>query len=138
MSYIFFYHVREVPERSLRRYDYAFLDDLRRINPDRVSAEDIVEYKRAIAKPGALTACLNYYRALLPPEVIVGEIPLLTAKVRCPTLLIVGEDSPFGSSAADRGSRSREFVDGPFTCAWSPKPAIGYRSISLSLCLSAC
>jgi pimeloyl-ACP methyl ester carboxylesterase len=121
MSYIFFYHVRDVPERYLRRYDYAFLDDLRRINPDRVTAEDIVEYKRAIAKPGALTACLNYYRALLPPEVIVGEIPVLTGKVRCSTLLIVGEDSPFGSPAAERWSWSREFVDAPFSLRLVPK-----------------
>jgi epoxide hydrolase 4 len=121
MFYIFFYHVHEVPERYLRRYDYAFLDDLRRINPDRVTTEDVAEYKRAIAKPGALTACLNYYRALLPPEVIVGEVPLLTGKARCPTLLIVGEDSPFGSPAAERWSWSSEFVDGPFTLRLVPK-----------------
>jgi epoxide hydrolase 4 len=119
MYYVFFYHVRDVPERFLRKYDYGFLDDLRRINPDRVTAEDVAEYKRAIAKPGALTACLNYYRALLPPEVIVGEIPFVTGKVRCPTLLIVGEDSPFGSS--ERWSWSREFVDGPFTLRVVPK-----------------
>jgi epoxide hydrolase 4 len=115
MYYIFFYHVRDVPERFLRRHDYAFLDDLRRVNPDRVTAEDIAEYKRAIAKPGALTACLNYYRANLPPEVIIGERPSFTGKVRCPTLLIVGEDSPFGSPAAERWNRSSKFVDGPFT-----------------------
>ncbi len=121
MSYIFFYHVRDVPERFLRKYDYAFLDDLRRINPDSVTAEDVAEYKRAIAKPGALTACLNYYRALLPPEAIVGEIPVLTGKVRCPTLLIVGEDSPFGSPVVERWSWSREFVDGPFTLRLVPK-----------------
>jgi epoxide hydrolase 4 len=121
MSYIFFYHVRDVPERFLSRYDYAFLDDLRRINPERVTAEDVAEYKRAIAKPGALTACLNYYRALLPPEVIVGEEPAFTGKVHCPTLLIVGEDSPFGSPAAERWSWSSEFVDGPFTLRLVPK-----------------
>lgn len=121
MSYIFFYHVRDVPERFLRKYDYAFLDDLRRINPDRVTAEDVAEYKRAIAKPGALTACLNYYRALLPPEVIVGEIPAFTGKVRCPTMLIVGEDSPFGTPVEERWSWSREFVDAPFTLRLVPK-----------------
>jgi epoxide hydrolase 4 len=121
MYYIFFYHVPDVPERFLRRHDYAFLDGLRRVNPERVTAEDVAEYKRAIAKPGALTACLNYYRALLPPEIIVGEVPLFTAKVRCPTLLIVGEDSPFGSAEAERWTWSREFVDGPFTLRLVPK-----------------
>jgi pimeloyl-ACP methyl ester carboxylesterase len=121
MYYVFFFRVSEVPERFFRKYDYAFLDDLRRLNPDRVTAEDIAEYKQAIAKPGALTASLNYYRALLPPEVLVGEVPLLTEKVRCPTLLIVGEDSPFGSPSAARWSWSSEFVDGPFTLRLVPK-----------------
>ena len=121
MYYIFFLQVPEVAERFLRKYDYAFLDDLRRLNPDRVTAEDIAEYKRALAKPGALTACLNYYRALLPPEVVVGEVPLLTEKVRCPTLLIVGEDSPFGGPAAAQWGWSSEFVEGPFTLRLVPK-----------------
>ena len=124
MFYIFFYHIRDVPERFLRRYDYSFLDDLRRINPDLVTAEDVAEYKRAIAKPGALTACLNYYRALLPPEVIVGGKPLLTGKVRCPTLLIVGEDSPFGGPVAEWWNGSREFVDGPFTLRLVPNAGL--------------
>lgn len=121
LYYIFFFHVRDVPERFLRKNGYAFLDDLRRVNPDRVTAEDVSEYKRAIAKPGALTACLNYYRALLPPEVLVGEIPLVSGKVRCPSLLIVGEQSPFGSSVPEGWSWSREFVDAPFTLRLVPK-----------------
>jgi len=99
MFYIFFYHVPEVPERFARKYDYAFLEQLRRFNPDQVTVEDIAEYKRAIAKPGAFTACTNYYKALLPPDVIVGEVPCLTERVPCPTLLIVGEDSPLWESA---------------------------------------
>ena len=98
LYYIFFLRVPEVPARFFRKYDYAFLDDLRRINPERVTAEDIAEYKRALAKPGALTACLNYYRALLPPEVIVGEVPLLTEKCAVPPLCNRGGGQPLWES----------------------------------------
>src|SRR5262249_19743189 len=109
----------EVPERFFRQYNYAFIDDLRLSNPDCFTAEDIAEYKQAIAKPGALTAGLNYYRALLPPEVLVGEVPLLERKVSCPTLLIVGENSPIASPSA--AEWSREFVEAPFTLRLVPK-----------------
>ena len=71
-----------------------------------------------IAKPGALTAGLNYYRALLPPEVLVGEVSVLREKVRCPTLLIVGEKSHIASPAATQWSR--EFVEAPFTLRLVP------------------
>ncbi|MBI3800072.1 MAG: alpha/beta hydrolase [Deltaproteobacteria bacterium] len=119
MFYIFFHLVPEVPERFYRKYNYAFFDDWRRNHPERFTAEDIAEYKKALAKPGALTAGLNYYRALLPPEVLVGEVPLLSEKVRCPTLLIVGENSHIASPAATEWSR--EFVEAPFTLRVVPK-----------------
>jgi len=118
MYYVFFLLVPEVPERFFRKYNYAFLDDFRLLNAERFTAEDIAEYKQAIAKPGALTAGLNYYRALLPPEVLVGEVSLLTEKVSCPTLLIVGENSPTASPSA--AEWSREFVEAPFTLRLVP------------------
>jgi len=118
LYYIFFLLVPEVPERFFRQYDYAFIENLRLSNPNGFTVEEIAEYKQAIAKPGALTAGLNYYRALLPPEVLVGEVPLLKEKVTCPTLLIVGENSPIASPSA--AEWSREFVEAPFTLRLVP------------------
>ena len=46
--------------------------------PDRVPQRMLLSTSGAITKPGALTAYLNYYRALLLHEVIVGEKPLFT------------------------------------------------------------
>jgi pimeloyl-ACP methyl ester carboxylesterase len=113
LFYIFFYRVPDVPERLFGKDNYSFFEAYRRINPDRFTAEDIAEYRKAIAKPGALTAGLTYYRANLRPEVLVGEEPLLTERVRCPTLLIWGENEQFLSKAV--AEWSGDFVDAPFT-----------------------
>ena len=55
-------------------------------------------YLTDLARPGALTAGLNWYRgAFLPPE--PGELPWPPLpkweKVRCPTFGVWGEDDPF-------------------------------------------
>jgi hypothetical protein len=69
LFYIFFFRTPDVPERFFSKDNYALFDAYRLINPNRFTAEVIAEYKKAIGKPGALTAGLNYYRANLPPEV---------------------------------------------------------------------
>jgi pimeloyl-ACP methyl ester carboxylesterase len=42
-------------------------------------------------------------------------------------LLIVGEDSPFGSSQAEKWQWSRVFVDGPFTVRLVPQAGHGVQ-----------
>jgi pimeloyl-ACP methyl ester carboxylesterase len=63
--YMFLFQLPWLPEEMLRARDYAFLDDalLRDARPGAFSPEDVRLYKRAISRPGALTAALNYYRA---------------------------------------------------------------------------
>ena len=58
-------------------------------NPDAFSAEDVALYKRAIAQPGALTAALNYYRAMRDQHSrrMLFSPPLIDA----PTMLIWGD-----------------------------------------------
>src|SRR5207247_7102105 len=108
----------DVPERYFSRDNYAFFDVYSMINPDRFTPEAIAEYKKAIGKPGALTAGLNYYRAIFRPEVLVGEVPLLTEKVTRPTLLIWGENEQVGT--LDAAKATAEFVDAPFSLRLIP------------------
>ncbi len=66
--YAMFFQVPRLPEALLRAGDYraireAFVGSA--ANPDRFSPEDLRTYRDSAAQPGALTAMLNYYRALV-------------------------------------------------------------------------
>ncbi len=113
LFYIFFFRTPDVPERFFSKDEYVFFEAYRLSNPNRFTPEVIAEYKKAIGKPGALTAGLNYYRANLPPEVLVGEAPLLEEKIVRPTLFIYGENEQVVSQSV--AEWTREFVDAPFT-----------------------
>jgi pimeloyl-ACP methyl ester carboxylesterase len=72
-SYVFFFQLPWLPERRMRENDFAILRKMLRRDPapGAFSDEDIRLYREALARPGALTAALNYYRAALryPPKV---------------------------------------------------------------------
>jgi pimeloyl-ACP methyl ester carboxylesterase len=51
------------------------------------TAEDLEQYRKAWAQPGALTATINYYRALLRKPLL----PAAEYRVTCPTLVIWGK-----------------------------------------------
>jgi pimeloyl-ACP methyl ester carboxylesterase len=101
--YMFFFQLPGVPERVLRAGDYRVLDRLLRedpVDPDAFDSVDVERYKDALSKPGALTATINYYRALARENPIgtlrralVGGTgrPLPHRRVEVPTLLIWGE-----------------------------------------------
>ncbi|ATQ31719.1 alpha/beta hydrolase [Rhodococcus ruber] len=83
-------------------------DDARRLRAmygDRVSSESIDEYVRVLSEPGALTATLNWYRAM------TREFAEL-APVRVPTTYVWSTaDSALGRAGAERCG---EFVDAPY------------------------
>src|SRR5918998_6925397 len=67
-SYIFFFQIPWLPEEVIRAGDFNLLRSALGRDPVRqgaLTAEDIERYVEAMARPGALTATLNYYRALL-------------------------------------------------------------------------
>jgi epoxide hydrolase 4 len=90
-SYVFFFQIPRLPEEVIRAGDFALLRSaLRRdpVRPGTFTAEDIERYVEAMARPGALTATLNYYRALLRnPR---GTRTLL-GRIEAPVLVIWGE-----------------------------------------------
>ncbi len=73
-SYVFFFQLPWLPERRIRAGNYALLAKMLRRDPVTRGAftdEDVRLYTEALARPGALTAAVNWYRAALrfPPRV---------------------------------------------------------------------
>jgi epoxide hydrolase 4 len=90
--YIFFFQIPWLPERFLlarqaRAVRRAFTNSA--VHKGRFAAEDMAIYAAAAQRSGAITAMLNYYRALmrLPDMRNVGD-----AMVDVPTLVIWGEN----------------------------------------------
>jgi len=85
-----------VPEAAMRARDFALLERLLRtgpVRPDAFTDTDVARYKRALGRPGTLTAVLNYYRSIARRNARltltrggVGDLP-----VDAPTLLVWGE-----------------------------------------------
>jgi pimeloyl-ACP methyl ester carboxylesterase len=89
--YMFFFQLPWLPELLLRACNYALLERTLRRDPVRPGAfteDDIRRYKKALSKPGALTAGINYYRASFRQlRRMIRETP----PIMVPTLLIWGE-----------------------------------------------
>jgi len=94
-SYVFFFQIPLLPEEVIRAGDFALLRSVFRSDPVRsgaFTAENIERYIEAIAQPGALTATINYYRALLRYP---REMRALLQRVEAPVLVIWGERDRF-------------------------------------------
>lgn len=89
--YIFLFQLPWLPERMLGRDGAAPIRRIFRdsaVNKRRFSDAEVEPYRRAAARPGALTAMINYYRALLrrPDMRAIGN-----GQVDVPTLVLWGE-----------------------------------------------
>ena len=94
-SYTFFFQIPRLPEEVIRAGDFALLRSVFRrdpVRPEALTAEDIERYIEAMAQPGALTASLNYYRALLRYP---GATRALLQRIEAPVLVIWGERDRF-------------------------------------------
>jgi epoxide hydrolase 4 len=94
-AYIGFFQLRGLAERAIARDDFALLRRTFR-SADRgcawLSDEDIQRYVEALARPGALSAALEYYRQLRPRHLgALGPLRVITA----PTLVLWGELDPY-------------------------------------------
>ena len=66
--YILFFQLPWIPERAVSARDFQALRDVfstHTVHPNAFSASDIDRYVEAFRQPGALTATVNYYRAML-------------------------------------------------------------------------
>jgi pimeloyl-ACP methyl ester carboxylesterase len=101
--YMFFLQAPGLPEQLLAFGDYDLIGRVLRRQPvhsEAFTPEDVRRYKHALARPGALTAALNYYRALGNPlRAAEREIVPMTA----PTLLLWGEQDAYLSPRLTEG-----------------------------------
>lgn len=115
--YMFFFQLPETPEELLSANDFQFLKRFAYASSRKgtFTAKVLRAYVEAMAKPGALTGAINWYRAMfrrgLPP---VREYP----KISAPTLVIWGTRDHFLGQELTRGTR-RHF-SGPFRLVYLP------------------
>lgn len=104
--YMFFFQLPWLPERSMRAQNYRAIEAGLRgwaVHKEFFSAEDMAVFRANAAEPGALTAMINWYRAM----------PLLKPRrpkrIGVPTLFIWGEqDRALGKEMTEGTER---FVD---------------------------
>ena len=99
--YVFFFQLPWLPEMSARRGNYAFVRQALRggVKRGAFTPEDVERYVEAIARPGALTAAINYYRALFRAA---GAARRQIRRIDAPVLVIWGEhDRYLGSELAE-------------------------------------
>ena len=101
-TYITFFQQPDVPERTLLANDAAVLRGIYGNGPAAAHADD---YVALLSEPGALTAALNYYRAL-------GLTSSSAARTAVPTLYVWSTgDTALGRYGAERCG---DYVDGPY------------------------
>ncbi|ABW26217.1 alpha/beta fold hydrolase [Acaryochloris marina] len=89
--YIGFFQVPMLPELMFQANDYRAISSMfseRATNKNAFSPADLEAYKNAVAKRGALTAMINYYRSNLDMLLKPKDWGVLDV----PTLLLWGED----------------------------------------------
>ena len=106
--YAAFFQAPLLPEWTLGAADFAWLRASlsRSARPGTFSEDDLRRYRDAWARPGALTAMLNWYRAL--PR---RAAPLRPGRIRVPVRVVWGDRDPFldrglaeaGLALCDRG-----------------------------------
>jgi pimeloyl-ACP methyl ester carboxylesterase len=90
--YIFFFQLPVIPEWSLARNDYAAIAQAFRgmaVDKSRFPRDVLRVYQDSAAQPGALTAMVNYYRALL--RGVRANRRRGTPQIKVPTLMLWGE-----------------------------------------------
>ncbi len=82
-------------EAILAAHDYSALRNMYRLgpNPEAFPADVVDHLVASLARPGRLTAALNYYRANLHPEAF-RDYPPCPVPIAVPTTLIWGTEDP--------------------------------------------
>jgi epoxide hydrolase 4 len=93
--YIIFFQIPWLPELIIRADEFRFVERgmARQIRGAQVSDDEVRFFTQAIARPGALTAAINYYRRGLRKT--GGIFKGTGLRVAAPTLLIWGEEDAY-------------------------------------------
>ncbi len=100
-SYMYFFQLPMLPEAALRRNNWqALANSMRSTAPQGAfNEEDLARYREAWGKAGAMTAMLNWYRALFRRPYRLPSHPALPM----PVLILWGaEDFALGRELAER------------------------------------
>ena len=115
--YMFFFQLPDAPEELLSAHHFRLLKQFAYANSrkETFTSGALKAYVEAMAKPGALTGSINWYRAMfrrgLPPD---REYP----KISAPTLVIWGTRDHFLGNELTRGMR--RYFSGPFRVVYLP------------------
>ncbi len=104
--YVFFFQLPWLPELALSAGNFALVRRTLRRDPVHRGAfteEDIERYVEALAQPGALTAAVNYYRALLRRNPLGVRARL--RRIEVPVLVIWGEQDRYLEAGLARPPR---------------------------------
>jgi len=111
--YMFFFQFEGVAEDVLSRNGYELLREwFYGTASVPLAEEDVAKYIELFARPGALTAGLNWYRANVPPASYLSDTRLELPPIACPTMLIWGLDDPY--LTFDLAKTAGDHVTGPF------------------------
>ncbi len=99
-SYVRLIGIPYLPELVLRLTRNKGLVDALRQSKHPVSESDLAHYRAAWAQPGAITAMLNWYRALLRKPLPLDQ----QRRITMPTCLIWGRQDPYANPALAEAS----------------------------------
>ena len=119
--YVFFFLIPYIPELVFKIRSKQMIKEIFRgsvIRKTTFSDEDIDKYYQALAKPGAFTAALNYYRAAFLKRSRGSKSEGSNKKISSPTLLIWGEEDKALGKELTYGMES--LFTGPFTIEYIP------------------
>lgn len=105
--YLFFFQIPWLPERLLGRDGARAVGEAIRgssVDPERFPDEVVDVYRRNAAQPGALTAMINYYRALLRGGGARRQQAAGFPVIDTPTLMLWGEEDVALTKATTYGT----------------------------------
>ena len=103
--YFLFFQFEGIAEATLSRNDFAFFREWSR------GQGDTDRYVKDLARPGALTAALNWYRANVRPQ-MPADNAAAPPKISVPAMGLWGDGDPFLTE--DHVKRSPERLSGPW------------------------
>lgn len=105
--YFLFFQFEGIAEASLTANDWRLFKQWTR------GQGDADRYLKDLARPGALTSALNWYRANVRPRMPPSSAPVPPPSIACPAMGIWGDQDPFLTE--QHVARSVERMSGPWT-----------------------